>query len=599
MRRRPTDPRRALAVLLLALAAGASLSARPLRADEDAASARLPLDAFRAARAVAGPRALWVPTDAAFADDWTDPDGSADRRLLDFEAPPFDETALHHEALASLVRRLVPGSATWDDRATEASLDLWGPPAAIARARTALAHVQAALAPRLDVRLVATDGSGLVGVGAVRLLPRRWTTALLRVAHVRHVVDYNVEIAQDTVANQPMVVALPEGEEVHLRWTPGERVSLVEVFVGVLRHQPPHEVDLSPLRNTPEANTMGVVTLPKTSVRRVLVAAAVDAGKGGTLEWSLADPTAPALALRLDVGPAPAAPADLEVEKGVVGFVRAGAAYAGLDAGPRDATTDDAIRRFQSASSLRGASPETTAQAFFVCEGSRAELARLRASTLADEAALAPVTVEVRVVAPPAKQVAADLAAGRLALGAALDAALEEAYANAPVVAAVRTPACVGLPVAARCGASVAGFVGAEVEVAQQAGAVDLRVEPFFDGFVGRLVVRPRAGGFTLECSGALSWADPAARSLSLAYRRPLSMSPYTGEHATNERIDNPAVRRATVPLVGAGQTALDASVALSEDDAARGRLAVLAVVLRPRAGGGLEPLVVLGAVRR
>ena len=180
-----------------------------------------------------------------------------------------------------------------------------------------------------------------------------------------------------------------------------------------------------------------------------------------------------------------------------------------------------------------------------------------------------------------------------------LDPSVETAYAGAPTRAAVRMPVTAGVPAQARVGTSVTGYANADVEVGQQAGGLDLVTGAAFDGWAGRVVVRPGTGGLVLEATGTFTWARPDASAMDLAFRMPVGMGSTTPLIPGSDRIDSPAARMFRIPILGQGQASVDAAVALSTDDVAKGRFAVLAVAMRPLADGGAEPVVVLGSVRR
>lgn len=609
MSRRPVRGAVGLASMWLVSVVGA-VRAPDGRAEdaETTEPVRIDLSAFRAGPVPAAARALWVPSDPAFSEAWHDGEAGEEAVVLEFEGPPFDRYAVGHEVLGDLVRRLVPASAAagWTDRATEESLEVWSTEAGLGRAREAVRFLEAAMAPRLSVRATLTVSAKagapprLVATGSARLLPRRWTTAWLRTNVRRFVTDYDIEIAQEATASDPVVSPLPEGEELHLRWSPGETTTVLEVFAGVARHLEPFAVDLTGVRNIPESNSFGPVALPQTSVRRALSAVALDAKTASTATWAWEGPEG-TTTLRLVVDAAPAAPADAELAGGVLGVVRAGAAYAALDGGGRPARLDDAIQRYQAAATVaRGAaSPEAFAQAFLVCEGSRGQIDRLRGQTTADERWLVPAVVEVRCVVVPAKQLEEDVAAGRCVVGAVLDPSVETAYAGATTRAAVRMPVTAFVPAQVRVGTSVTGYANADVEVAQQAGGLDLVTGSAFDGWAGRLVVRPGTDGLVLEATGSFTWARPDASGMDLAFRMPVGMGSTAPLIPGNDRIDSPVARVFRIPILGQGHASVDAAVALSTDDVAKGRFAVLAVAMRPLADGGAEPVVVLGSVRR
>jgi hypothetical protein len=270
---------------------------------------------------------------------------------------------------------------------------------------------------------------------------------------------------------------------------------VLEVFVGTVRHVEPFAVDLTGVRNLPESNSYGPVALPQASVRRALTAVALDARTASSATWSWEGPDG-VTTLKLAVDAAPAAPADAVLSGGVLGVVRAGAAYAALDGEARTAKTDDAIQRYQAAATgARGAaSPEGFAQAFFVCEGSRGQVDRLRAQTVADERRLAAAAVEVRCVTVPAKQLEEDVAAGRCAVGALLDPSVQGDYAGAPARSAARVPVTAGVP-AQVPRTSVTGFATADVESRSTAASISARSPRSTGGRAGSWPGRRTAGG--------------------------------------------------------------------------------------------------------
>lgn len=592
-------------VLVAVLAGGAGRRARA--EDPDAlASERFRLDALRAPPATGVVRATWVATDPAFHDAWAE-EGAGDGKLLELEGPPFEAVALGSDAVAELVRRLVPESsgASWASRATDDGVDVWSTKEGLAHAGAAVRYVEAALAPRLEVRatLVAGTGDGarLVATGAARVLPRRWTPLWLKTTTRRAVAAYDIEIAQESTAYQPVVVSLPEGEELHVRWSPGERVTVLEAFAGTTEHLTPTRVDLSALRAVPESNAMATVEQPRTAARRALSAVAVGAAAGGVATWAWDGPGGP-LTLTVTVGPAPTAPADMELPTGAFGVVRAAAAYGSLDGEGRAGRLDDAIQRYQAGStSARGAaSPEAFAQGFLLCEGTRGQLERLRAQAVVDEAALLGASVTVRCVAADAAVLREDALAGRVVVGALLDPAVAAAYLKAPVLAAATTPLLADVPASVRAGQAVVGFGSLDVEVAQQSGGIDPVTATAFDGFAGRVTLRRAGDGVRVVVAGTYGWADPAATTAECAFRLPLSMAAPGETPAGLERLDNPAVRRATVPLLGQGQATVEAEVGFAAGDLGAGRVGVLAVATRRAPGGGpTTPVVVLVSVAR
>lgn len=604
---RPAAP--AFALLLAVLVPGAARAG-----DGVGEPVRLELDAFRAPPAVRAARALWTPADAGFEGTWSVDDVAEDAALATFEPPLAPDLALSSDAVEDLVRRLVPesGEPGWASRVARGAIELWAPPAAATKARTALAFVEQAMAPRLAVRATllaprATSGvppedggPRLLAAGAVRLLPRRWTSVWTRTEVRRSAVAYDVQIAQETVASRPRIAALPEGEQLLLRWSPGEKATLLEVWAAESAHRPAFPVDLSVTRHVPESNAPATVALPRTAVRRVATAVVVDAAKGGAVELSWDGPDG-ARTLRLAVDAAPAAPADVAVTAGAVGVVRAGAAAAALDDGARESALEDLVRSFQAGAGggRSVASPETFAGTFLLCEGAAEEVVRLRAHVGAAERALVGATVELRCVVAPSGALRDDVEAGRVAVGAALDAAVAAPYLRAPVHASARVGVVSGVPARLTSAASVAGLTSADAEVAQQAGALTFDPRARLDGFEGRVRLDLSGASAVLRVTGTVAWARPDGGSVEVAYRRPLSMSSSDPAHVGGgPRLDDPSVRRATIPLEAHGSSAVDAEVRAPSAEVADGRWWVLALASRPGADGAREPLLLLASVR-
>jgi hypothetical protein len=469
--------------------------------------------------------------------------------------------------------------------------------------------LEQAMAPRLSVRAVlsaakgADGGARLLAAGAVRLLPRRWTAVWLRTNIRRFTASYELEIAQEVVANKPVVASLPEGEELYLRWSPGETTTVLEVFSSETAHRAPFDLDLSGIRNVPESNAQGGIQLPRTAVRRAATAVALDAAKPGVVEWAWDGPDG-ARTLRLSVDAAPPEPPDaalVEAKHTAFAVVRAGASASPLEESGRIDLLDDAVGRFNNASSggARGsASPEVQAKAFLVCEGPKAQIERLRAQVRDDERRLVTSTVEVRAVVAPAAVLREDVETGRVVVGGLLDPAVATSYLRAPVHAAARLPATAGLRASFLCGASVMGLSLPEVEVAQQSGGVYIAPRARLDGLTGSVTVVPTGAGASLRVAATVSWARPDAASLDLAFRRPFGMNNANGQPGG---VDDPSVRRVAVPIEGHGSASVEADVSFATSEIADGRWAVLAVALRPGAtpDAPSDPLLVLAAVRR
>jgi hypothetical protein len=570
---------RRIAPLLLALCAVAGPAGAE---DAPGAPVRLDFDAFRAPAVPRAASGLWVPTDDGYSGSWTQSytgevpeDGLA---VQTFQEPWTPLHALAPEVVEDLLRRLVSGDAAgaWASRGTSDGIEVWTTTAGAAKVARALDFVRAGFAPRLSVQadLLSADAGGATvprASGATSLLPRRWTTVLRRRDVTPQVVGCAIEVAQESVVARPLVASLPTGEEVYARWTPGETVSVLEVFVGDLDAREGLSVDLTALRLTPDAGAPARVTLPRIAVRRARTAMLLPAGRPTETEvlWTSADGPR-RLRLRVEA-PAPA-PEDLDLGSTRVGVVRAGAATTGLEDAPREGGPEAAIRAFQS-SGAGEVNLEPLAQAFVLATGEPGAIERLRASVRRAEAAVRGGTLEVSAVqAPPAAASALrDAVVGRAVPPAAV-AALDQGA----VLWSVRLPVLGGVPAVARAGSSVAGFADLDAAVAQSAGGLVPAPGAWFDGLaVTATVTFPASGGARLRLAGTWSWADPKAASAELAFRMPIPLSPVTSPAPGTT--DEMPVRRVTVPLAGHGALTLDADLAFSADDLARGQPVVVA----------------------
>ncbi len=577
------------------------------RADGPAAGkglehARFDLSALKAPPAAAAAR-IYAASDSAFP-GFDASEVSPDAVVLKFQDPVFPDQVAPADVVEDLVRRFVPetGEGPGSARAVGSGIEAWASPPALERARAIVAYAASALAPRLSVRasLTTTAEAGgeerLVAAGAADLPARRWTPLWFRRSVRRFVTGYRAQVAQEAVVAEPMVSALPEGTECYLRWSPGETVSLVEVWVGALEHGPTFDVDLSPLRSVPESNAMGTATLPKTWVSRAFFAMPVPAAKSSKAEaqW---DAAPRALRLRLDVGAsAPAPTADFGGTPYAV--VRAAAAGGALDGGLRAARVEEVVRLFQTADAS-GSSPaghlETISQTFLGCEGAEGRADRLRAEVARSEEALAAADVTVRCVAVPGPALQGILS-GQVGIGRALEpAALDALASGAQPLSAARVPLTSGIAASVRAGASVTGFGLVSASVAERAGGIAPTPVARFEGFAADVkATRAQDGGWRLRVVGDLSWAKPDGGSSDLAFRPPIGMT----FRNYNSNPEDPAVRRVKVPLLSEGQASCEAEATFSAEDAAAGKTAVLAILSHPGADGHPEAVVVLASVR-
>jgi hypothetical protein len=580
-----------LAVVLLT-------AARATHAEDGPAVApgRIDLVDLRAPAAAVGPR-LYAPSDAAFP-GFDVAEVPADTVLAKFQEPPHPLHAFSLDQVEDLVKRLVPEAAegAGSFRLAGDGIDVWATSSVLERTRAATRDVTSRLAPRLSVSASLTDGGALVGAGAASLPSRRWTPLWLRRDVRRAVVGFEAEVATESVANLPVVTALPEGTECYVRWSPGERVSLVEAWVGALAHAGETEVDLSPVRNVPESNSMGTARLPRTSIARASTAVAVpvDAPSEAVISLTVGGRV---LLLRLAVAAEPARDAaDPKAGAGVYGVVRLAALGAPLEAGARPSRVDEVLRRLQAVDARAGAEgrgAEAFDQTFAGIEGPAPRVARLRADVAAEEERLAGVSLDLRAVPVPEGDLAQAFASGRLAVGRAL--AADAVPAGEPTSAA-RLPLVSAVSASVRAGTSVTGFAELPVSIADRAGGLAATPVGRFDGLAATVRgVRAADGSWTLSIVGDLSWAKADGARANLAFRAPLAMAYRT----YNPNPEDATVRRVEVPLLTEGRSAVDATLRFAAADVAEGRPLLAAVLARPAGPSGPAAVLLVASLRR
>lgn len=608
---RPAAPRRLSPLPFVAGLCLASVGVlAPARADEPAppapASERLDLSPFLAPPAAAGAvlRALsdgeweWRSTTLPSEDE-------EGQRLLSFAPPPFPDRLVPPDVLDDALRRLLPESGTSGlvTKMGARSLEVFADPPVVEKTRVALAQLRAALAPRLPlavelVRKDAATGPRTEALARVELAPRRWTRVLWRRDVRRLVVAVSAELSTGALVHVPEVASLASGAELHVRWTPGEGTSLLEVAVCAIDEGTSVPVDLSGMRNVPEASTMGTLSLPRMPVARVLLAVPVPAKGPGVAEIAFDDGERSRVLRLSTVGDGPSA--DAEVRTGSFGAVRVGASASGLDFGVRGVGTEEAIARFQAGggtSAREVRSIDAFGEAFLLVEGPAVEVARLRRETVRAEASIQALPVDLRTVPVLDAVLRERLADGSVALGAPVSAAVLQALRDPRrgSGAALHLPAAGGLPSQVRIGAAVAGLSSFHAGVAQDAAGIFPTTEAYFDGLAGEVVARPSEdGGALLRFRGRLSWARSDGAKAELAYRAPLS---FRFQDTGTPKVEDPTVRRLTLPLATLGESAVDASASISAAGRKDGALVLLAVVSSGPADGG-GPVLVLGSVR-
>ncbi len=613
------SPSRASLLALLPALTLVLAAPRPALGGDDAPPAmrteRFDLTPFRAPPPVAGP-VLFVPSDAAISASGSLhdlPEDGEPIKLFTFSEPPYERVTLSSDALAELIKRSVPGAfekeGTWI-RAESGAVYVRADDATLAKVAQAVAFAGAGLAPTLPAKalLVARDGSNAVrtvAAGGAALLPRRWTRVWIQRSVRRFAAGYDIEIAQESSANDPLVQPLPEGSELYLRWTPGETLSLVEVWTGTLEHLDAPRVDLSPMRNTPEGNTMGTIELPRTAVRRAFTALAVpSAGGAAELAWDGPDG---GRTLRLSFGSAVPPPRDLDVgQDRRYAAVRAGAVAASLEQDVRPDGSDAFVERV---ASLRTPEPKVeppsvdshAGGAFLLCEGLARQLDSIRAEVAEAEALLAGATLELRAVSVPEAALREALEAGDASVGAALaPKGAELVESSGVVVAAVRVPLVAEIKASLRAGTSETALADFEAEVAQQVSAIVPQTHARFAGLYGEALAHAGADGtWTLDLEGALSWARHDGASVELAFRPPVGMA-YSNQGPTQgAKPEDPTVRRVKIPIGTFGDSRISASAPFAAADVAAGRPVLLAVLSRGGGEGLPDTVVLLASLRR
>ncbi len=580
------------------LACALLLAIAPARADDALVRTRIDLSGFAASAPATGPR-IRVPGDVGHSWLGLDDDESAP---AGFQAAPFPETALSPELFDDLMRRVVPESAFpgVNRQLSGRSIDVWGPGAGVERTKKAVVFLEAAYAPRLSVvaSLSATTDTGPfpVASGAISLLPRRWTQVWWRRELHRHVAGYALEVAQGAVVNRPTVAAVPEGGELYLRWSPGEKTSLIEVYAAEFSPLPAQKIDLSGIRNTPESSPMGVVEMPRTGVTRLATTLVVP-GRATSfdLPWS---GRGLAKTLTLAVAAAPESPAPIEIGASRLRVSRVAAAAASLEGGARESSVQDLVSKFQALGGLDGGvrGLETTADTFVAGEGAAAELDRLRDEIVRVESSLTSFDVTLRLVRIPQGGPRGDGPGGAWAIGKPLAATAASLLDPKSFdTSSIRLPVLSGTSASTRLAISTTGFSYLSSAVAQDAAGVQPESGAWFDGFFAeRLRATARdGGGASLSLVGNISWVRPTAHAADLAFRTPIGLEGRTGPGS----LDVPDVRHVSIPLVATGESKLDMDVSFSPADVKDAASIVLSAISVRDDQGTLSTVLLIGTV--
>lgn len=590
----------ALALLLLA----------PLTAVGDPPPAPTPLavgfielDPYRAPPTVEG-AVLAAPSDLVTPQEgdrtqWSlgdRPDTADGRRpvWVALDEPGFGPRAFTSDDLLDALRSLLPSADEGLQLTAEADrLRLAGPGPVVAAAQAAAARVLRELAPSVVLSGVLMDAdreARLRAQGSARLWPGRWTRLWLQEQRPRYPVDSDIEIAQEATVMKPVLMDLPEGQELYARWLPGETRSLVELWSGDLEHLDEVEVDFTPIRNVPEASGAGPVRFPRTAVRRAYTACMLPAAGGSReLRWS-GPGGARSLRLALSAAPGRGALAASGEAPGRLAWLRTGASASGLLFEARADDQGSLLNDLRSGIlpgevSLHGAmSSGNTLLAF---SGSEADLVAAAAELARREAALVSRDLRLRVLTVPEEAVRAALADGSLANGSVLTPPLAERLRVAGAVEGegVTLPLVVGVKAGLRSGISVPGLVALDVEVAQQAGGTDPVTGARFAGLAGEARLSVLGQGLRLWVQADLTWADPKGGSVALTFRPPVGMQ----FNRDKVGVEPESPRRVNLPVLTGGGALLDATIDVPADD---GSERLLGVCVR-----GQEALLLLGSL--
>jgi hypothetical protein len=391
----------------------------------------------------------------------------------------------------------------------------------------------------------------------------------------------------------PLEIAVPEGQEAYVRWFPGETLSLLEVWSADLEPQDPTEIDLSPIRNVPEGNGPGFVRLPRTSLMRAYTALLCPNGAASTYDVVWQGPVGTRrLRVTLDAASGPVAPVTGVGRDSQIAPLRVGALTAGLLFESRVSAVDrllDELGWLRNESGLEGnVNSVSDGRTLALTEGPPKLLQPLVQHVRQQEAALRSVTLQVRVLTVPEESVRAALSQGALAAGEALPAGFLERLRSAGAVEGERVtlPLTSGVRGGFRVGRSVTGLTGFDVEVAQQAGAVDPTAGALFAGLEGEATLSAAADGLQIALEGRVAWGDAKAGSVTMTYRPPVGMA-FNREKGGVEPGPE-ATRHPVFPLLGGGGGEVQATWAVGGKDAAE---RLLGLVMR-----GGEAVLVLGA---
>ncbi len=536
--------------------------------DDDASTSRaqvvIDLSAYRPSAIAAMPR-LVLPSDVVGRfSAWPNLDEEEAQRFT-FEEQEIEGYVTPPEELVQFLYEML--SSAFDQEMLMAEfvdgigLLLSGRPDAVKSAEEVVTWLLQGAAPSLGVAAVLAaegDEPRLVAAGSCRLWRGRWTQAFLQYREAGIAADWEIEIAQEITAMHPQVVHLPEGEELYLRYHPGESVSVVEAWVGHLKHTAMPEVDLSVIRNVPESSGYGTITLPQTAGYRAYTAFTIPSDRASKRELRWVGPAGP---VRLDLAFDASSPAHVLRQTARPGMashaqvLRIGAVSAGFEFDRRNDTTDYFVERMQSAD------PENSYAAYgrslLRYDGSADAGHAARERILAAERRLTTHQARLRTVTVGESGLRRMLLDGRLAVGKAMDPSVvnELALGDGSVVTGdVSLPLLEDLEASIRVGKSVTGLRSFDVEVAQQAGGMDVVPGSRFAGLFGALRLTREGTGLRLSVTTSVCWATPEGSKVTFTFRPPVGVKTELTEYST---APNQSV---ILPILGGGEAVISAS---------------------------------------
>lgn len=580
-------------------------------AEDDAADAKhatetWSLAALRAPRAARGP-VLNAPAD--FQERVEDPSnaqsvwdyvGGTEGSWIGFEESDGELAVPADVALEILSTIHADIFETYEHHALESREDrliVMGRPALLREVRRSYDWLVSGIAPSLVIDAaydVTRPETRALATGRARLFPRRWTRVYLQRTAQPFAIDFNIEIAQESTAMDPLMLNLPEGQELYVRYHPGESVSLLEVWSGEVEHSDVRQVELDPVRNVPEGNTAGRLSFPVSRLLRAHTVLVLPNGKASTHTLRF-DQDGRQTQLTLGVGPPPVAhPATRTDRPRPLAFLRMDAVAGALDFGTRAREPDAWIERMLGAAMARGFEDDdlqlqyVSSAACVLAEGLPAVLTFARDAIRQAEGGLTAARATVRVISLNEATYRDGVTSGAIRAGAPIAASYLAGLhpTGSGTSAQVALPVLYGVDAGFRVGYSEPGLYDFDVEVAQQSAGLDPLTTAHFRGLSGVVRVESRGSRLVLTLDGALAWADASAGTIELRFRPPVGMD------LQHERwVDEPAAtRKVTFPAIGAGASPIEAEVALTDT---QGGEHVLAVILR-----GGEAHLVLGSVQ-